>query len=133
MSFDIVKISQLPVAGGVSDSDELVINQSGITSRIRKDTFESALNVSAASGVVISTIEVTDAEELTATAGNLLVMIVVVGSGAVKVGTTEGGGEILDDTIGGTHIVYNTQTYFVTSQTLYLTCDNPATFKLYFL
>lgn len=133
MSFEVVKISQLPIAGGVSDGDELVINQGGITSRIRKDTLEASLSVAASSGVDVSTIEVTDADELTVAAGKLLIMIVVVGSGAVKVGTTEGGGEILDDTIGGTHIVFNTQAYFTSSTIIYLTCDSTATFKLYFL
>lgn len=132
VDFTLTKISELPVAGGVADSDEIVINQSGVTTRIRKDVFQAALVVTANAGVSISTVEVSGSDEITAQAGALLIAVVVVGSpGAVKVGTTDGGGEIIDDEITETNIAYSTQTYFETDTTLWLT--GTATFKLYFL
>jgi len=131
--FTLVKISELPVAGGVADGDELIINQSGVTSRIRKDVLEASLTTaSSGAGVTIQTSAVTTSEELTIAAGKLLIFVVAIGSaGNVKVGTTEDGGEIVDDAIVSSHIVYNTQYYFNSETQIWLT--GSATFKLYFL
>lgn len=130
VEFTLVKISELPVAGGVADGDELVINQSGTTARIRKDALEASLGI-AASGISISTIEVAGSEEITVAAGRLLWAVVVLGApGEVKVGTTEEGDEILADEITGTQIVYSILQYFETSTNVWLT--GTGTFKLYF-
>jgi hypothetical protein len=130
VDFTLVKISELPVAGGVADGDELVINQSGTTARIRKDDLAGSFGVTS-SGVIISTIEVIVSEEITVPAGRLLWAVVVLGApGDVKVGTTVGGDEILADEITGTQIVYSTLQYFETSTIVWLT--GTGTFKLYF-
>lgn len=130
VDFTLVKISELPVAGGVADGDELVINQSGTTARIRKDDLAGSFGV-ASSGVIISTVEVVASEEITVTAGRLLWAVVVLGApGEVKVGTTEDGDEILADEITGTKIVYSVLEYFETNTSVWLT--GTGTFRLYF-
>lgn len=115
-----IKISALPVAGGVSDSDELVINQGGVTARIRKDVLAAAIATTGTN--LIAEFDVEGTYEINIQPGYLLTHFVAIGSpGEVKMGTTDGGGEIIDDEITGTQIVYAVPYYFNTLTTIWFT------------
>jgi len=127
-----IKISELPVAGGVSDSDELVINQGGVTARIRKDVLAASFGITSG-GATVSVIEVAGSEEIVIPAGSWMIGQVFLGdAGAVKLGTTDGGGEIIDDELSGSAPLEYLQTkFFETSISLWLT--GTFTARLYFL
>lgn len=122
--YTAVKISELPDASGLSDSDLLAIVQSGETRKIAKSVFETQLNVAAGdAGPVV--VAVDGSEEINVVAGKLLTNLVVVGAegDAYAVGTTEGGGEILEsstfDSAG--FVSFNLGWYFTSNTTIWLT------------
>jgi citrate lyase alpha subunit len=119
VEYTSIAISTLPTAGGVSDSDLLPIVQSGVTNKITKSALEASLAIVASGPVEV---EVVGSDVITVQAGKLLTHVVLIGSpAAVLIGTTEGGGEILDDEILGTHVVFALPYYFLTETQVWFT------------
>lgn len=117
--YTAIKISDLDPAGGVSDNDLLPIVQNGTTFKITKAALESALTT-APSG--LAEFDVEGSNVITVQPAHFMVYIVLIGDpGPVKVGTTEGGGEIMDDEIIDTHIVYSLPYYFLTETQVWFT------------
>jgi hypothetical protein len=122
-----VRVSNLPNASALSDTDSFPVVQAGVTKKAtgaQIRTFSNALST-----VVITVINVASSGSVTLNAASFVSAMIITGStGAVKVGTTGGGGEIIDDAIvTGTPLVYpGTGIFSITSQTLYFT----GTFKI---
>lgn len=121
VDFVTVKGSDLPVAGGVSDSDIIIIIQNGVTSQIRKDLLAASFGTGTGTGLTVVEVEVAGSESLLIPGGLLLIHEVFEGSpGTVKLGTTDGGGEIIDDAIAVDVLEYSQTKFFKTDTTLWL-------------
>lgn len=133
VEFDLVKISQLPPAGGVSDGDEIPINQSGQTYRIRKDVLAASIAAPVVAGLTVVEVEVTGSDQIVVQADKLLFAAVVVGDTdtVIKVGITEDGDEIFEDIIAvDGHIVQSRMYFFQTTTDVWLT--GTGLYRLYF-
>lgn len=125
-----IKISGLPAGSALSDSDLFPITQAGITKKVTAAAIQSYMGLGGGSGdgtIIVQ--DVSSAGTLALDAGAFVQAIIITGStGAVKVGTTLSGGEIIDDTITtGTPLIYPSLGVFSTSsQTLHFT----GTFKI---
>lgn len=122
--FTLVKISELPDAAGLSDSDLFAIVQSGVTRKITKSVLEGQLVVPGSdAGPTI--VEVDGSSDINVVAGKLLTHMVVLGAegDSYAVGTTEGGGEILEESTfdSSGFVSYNLGWYFNTNTTIWLT------------
>ena len=129
--YTAVKGSELPDADGLSDSDLIIIIQAGVTKKVAKSDFETQLDVPASeSGPTVVDVDGTD--EINVVAGKLLTHIVITGDEGetYAVGTTEGGGEILEESeIDSTEFVsYNLGYYFKNNTTVWLTGNFSARF-----
>lgn len=122
--YTVVKGSELPDADGLSDSDLIIIIQAGVTKKVAKSDFETQLDVPASeSGPTVVDVDGTD--EINVLAGKLLTNVVVVGAegDTYAIGTTEGGGEILEEAAfdSAGFVSYNLGWYFTTNTTVWLT------------
>ena len=105
-----VPITQLPSADGLSDADLFAVVQSGGTKKLSFLALSTALGTGPAVTIPtsVSVVSVSGSDELTIPALSVLTIIVVTGgAGSVKIGTSVGGGEIMDQTIesGDTYLI----------------------------
>lgn len=116
-----VAISALPAASALSDADIFPVVQAGVTKKATKA--QVAFGISGVTSARI--INVTTDSLTVIPAGTYLQAIIVTGStGNVKIGTTEGGGELMDDSIStGTPLVYAliSSPFFASETTIYFT------------
>lgn len=108
-TYDLKKISALPSAGTINSADIVPIVQGGVT---KKTTFQVLQNTfgSGPGGGAATVIEVVVAGSDTVVFGEgvFLQAIVFTGAdGAVQVGLTASGTEIVDDAIAGKPLVYS--------------------------
>lgn len=118
----LVKGSALPRATSVGASDDIFIIQAGVTKIARKDLISAGGGGGDALNAVVS-VDVSASGSAMFSAGTLISKIIALGSaGSIKVGTTMGGGEIIDDTLTGSPFVQEAVgKYFETDGTLYFT------------
>lgn len=122
--YTAVKGSELPDADGLSDSDLIIIIQAGVTKKVTKSAFETQMDVPASeSGPTVVDVDGTD--EINVLAGKLLTHMVVIGAegDSYAVGTTEGGGEILEESTfdSSGFVSFNLGWYFTSNTTIWLT------------
>jgi hypothetical protein len=122
VEIELVKGSALPRANSVGDTDDIFIIQAGVTKIARKNLISSGGGGGDMLNAVVS-VDVSSSGSTMFSAGTLISKIIALGSaGSIKVGTTIGGGEIIDDTLTGDPFVQEAVgKYFETDGTLYFT------------
>lgn len=106
--YELKKISQLPAASSLSDADLIAVVQAGVTKKVTKAQLAASIIAGeSASQVVI--VPVTGSADIELPAGTYIQAIIVTGStGPVNIGTTDNGGELVDDTVAtGVPLVYS--------------------------
>ena len=106
--YDLKKISQLPAASALSDADLIPIVQAGVTKKATKAQVGASIIAAAAASQAI-VVDVSGSDSIELAAGTYIQAIIVTGStGPVNVGTTDNGGELVDDTVStGVPLVYS--------------------------
>lgn len=122
MSLVIVKGSELPLATSVSDVDELVGIQAGVSKRFRRGDIIPP-GVGEGSPLVSISVDVVGDDELLLAAGAIILAVSLEGSGSASVGTTSGSDNIISDSLTpGTPSVYPALgVTFAAEQVLYFT------------
>jgi hypothetical protein len=125
MSFDVVKGSTLPAAVNVGDSDQVIIIQAGVTKRAQKSLISSGGGGGGGDMITaVVSVDVSSSGSSTFSAGTLISKIIALGSaGTIKIGTTVGGGEIVDDALSGSSpfVQEAVGKYFESDTTVYFT------------
>ena len=106
--YELKKISELPAASALSDADLIPVVQAGVTKKATKaQVGASIIGAAAASQAIV--VDVSGSADIELAAGTYIQAIIVTGStGPVNVGTTDNGGELIDDTIStGVPLVYS--------------------------
>ena len=125
MSLELIKGSLLPRATNVGDSDDLFIIQAGVTKIARKSLIGTTGGGGGDMLNSVISVDVSGSNLTVFQAGTLISKIIAIGSaGPIKVGTTLGGGEIIDDELTGDPFVQEAVgKYFETDTSVYYTGD----------
>lgn len=127
-----IKISNLPTGSAISDADLIPVTQAGVTKKVTAAAVQAYVGSGGGSGggvTAATVLNISGTGSINLEAGAFVHAIIITGStGAVKVGTTLAGGEIIDDSITtGIPLIYPSLGVFSTSsQTLHFT----GTFKI---
>ena len=120
--YDLKKISQLPAASALSDADLIPIVQAGVTKKATKAQVGASIIAAAAASQAI-VVDVSGSDSIELPAATYIQAIIITGStGPVNVGTTDNGGELVDDTVStGVPLVYSLlpDPFFLGAQTIY--------------
>ena len=120
--YDLKKISQLPAASALSDADLIPIVQAGVTKKATKAQVGASIIAAAAASQAI-VVDVSGSDSIELAAGTYIQAIIITGStGPVNVGTTDNGGELVDDTVStGVPLVYSLlpDPFYLGAQTIY--------------
>jgi len=92
------KISQLPVGQTPNNADQLVLLQAGQTVRVTASQMRDYMGIPEG-GFEALVFDVIDDDSVILPAGAYVSSIIITGDGAVKVGTTANGGELVEDTV----------------------------------
>ena len=128
---EFIKAPDLPAAGSAATVDELVFIQGGQVKRV-----QVGLLPSAPTGMGFTEVLVAGSATLAVPAGSAIGQIILVrgaaAAGAALVGTSVGGGQIIDDYLDGTHLQYSAapNTFFPSSATVHFTGDFMAKIQL---
>lgn len=121
--FVVVPVPSLPLASSVSDVDDLIGIQAGVTKRFRRGDIVATAPVGESAPLVNSAVIVTGSEEIPVAAGSVIMAAILHGSGPAKIGTTTGAGNIVDEAlVSGIAAVYPAiGWHFPTAGILYFT------------
>lgn len=124
--FDLKKISELPATATINDADIVVLVQGGVTKRTVWAVLKNALSGAPSGATFVTEVTVDGAESAVFASGIIIQSIVFTGSdGPVKVGTTDGGDELVLDAIDGKPLVYSIlpDPFYPSGVTLYFEGD----------
>jgi hypothetical protein len=119
----LVKGRLLPRAINVGDTDDVFIIQAGVTKIARKTLIDSVGG--GASVAVVVPVAVSGSGSIVVEAGTYIQEAIVIGvDGEYKVGTSVGGGEIIEDTYTGDYVSHpGLGRYFALTTTIHFTGD----------
>lgn len=106
--YELKKISQLPAASSLSDADLFAVVQAGVTKKATKAQIAASVIASQSAAQVV-VVDVSGSADIELAAGTYIQAIIITGNtGPVNIGTTDNGGELVDDTVStGVPLVYS--------------------------
>lgn len=115
------RIDQLPAASALSDADLIPIMQAGVTKKATK----AQVSVGVSGPCLAQIVNASGSATFELPAGTYIQAIIMTGNtGSVKIGTSAGGGQIVDDSVvTGTPLVYSLvgDAFYASATTLHFT------------